>query len=60
MEANKVLPDLQALILCEDVRQELNGLQTLVGVINILGIHHVEVILDGELIIRYPLPVGRV
>src|SRR5258708_10779681 len=36
MQANNVLPDLQASILCEDVRQELNGLQTLVGVINIL------------------------
>src|SRR5258708_33790237 len=36
MEANNVLPDLQASILCEDVRQEVNGLQTLVGVINVL------------------------
>ena len=36
MQADNVLPDLQASILCEDVRQELNGLQTLVGVINLL------------------------
>src|SRR5260370_27947959 len=36
MKGNNVVPDLQASILCEDVRQELNGLQTLVGVINIL------------------------
>ena len=25
MEASDVLPDLQASVLCEDVRQELNG-----------------------------------
>src|ERR1700722_5339540 len=36
MQADNVLPDLQASILCEDVRQELNALQTLVGGINIL------------------------
>jgi hypothetical protein len=23
------------------------------------GIHHVEILLDGELILRYPLPVVR-
>ena len=127
MEASYVLPDLQASVLCEDVRQELNGLQTLVGVINVLltpalpvgllklciwtrwcngigkfrqtsrilnceetevvaashidfelkelegyvtnvnlftgvqfkqfGVHHVEILLDGELVLRYPLPV---
>jgi hypothetical protein len=130
MEATDVLPDLQASVLCEDVRQELNGLQTLVGVINVLptpslpvgllklciwtrwcngfgkfrqtsrilsseeveviaeshidfdlkemegyvtnvnlftgvhfkqfGIHHVEILLDGELVLRYPFPVIRV
>jgi hypothetical protein len=130
MVANSVLPDLQASILCEDVRQELNGLQTLVGVIQLLptpalpvgllklclwtrwcggygkfrqtsrilgieevqiiaeshidfelkelegqvtnvnffagvqfqsfGIHHVEILLDGELLLRYPLPVVKV
>ena len=127
MEGSAVLPDLQASVLCEDVRQELNGLQTLVGVINVLptpalpvgllklciwtrwcngigkfrqtsrilnseeievvaeshidfelkelegyvtnvnlftgvqfkqfGIHHVEILLNSELILRYPLPV---
>ena len=36
METSDVLPDLQASVLCEDVRQELNGLQTLVGVVNVL------------------------
>lgn len=31
---NIILPDLQAALLCEDVRQEASGSQTLVGVIN--------------------------
>jgi hypothetical protein len=130
MEAGNVLPDLQASILCEDVRQEVNGLQTLVGVINVLptpalpvallklclwtrwcgglgrfrqtsrileveevqiiaeshiafelkefdstvtnvnvfagvqfqryGLHHVEILLDNELVLRYPIPVVKV
>ena len=130
MGAEIVLPDLQASILCEDVRQEVNGLQTLVGVINILptpalpvallklclwtrwcgglgkfrqtsrilgveevqlmaeshidfelkefdgtvtnvnvfagvqfqqyGLHHVEILLDNELVLRYPVAVVKV
>ncbi len=31
-----MLPDLQAAVLCEDVRHEFNGMQTLVGVLNII------------------------
>ena len=31
-----ILPDLQSCVLCEDVRHEFNGMQTLVGVINIV------------------------
>jgi hypothetical protein len=130
MEDNSVSPDLQASLLCEDVRQEMNGMQTLVGVVNVVpartlpigllklcvwtrwcggvgkfrqssrilgvdedqviaesfidfelkefeghvtnvnlftgvqfqqfGLHHVEMCLDNELILRYPLPVVRV
>jgi hypothetical protein len=36
MANSDVLPDLQASILCEDVRQEVNGMQTLVGVFNFI------------------------
>jgi len=36
MEANAILPDLQSCVLCEDVRCEINGMQTLVGVINVI------------------------
>src|ERR1051325_8507088 len=31
-----ILPDLQSCLLCEDVRCELNGMQTLVGVVNVI------------------------
>ena len=31
-----MLPDLQSCVLCEDVRCEFNGMQTLVGVLNIV------------------------
>jgi hypothetical protein len=34
--ATNVLPDLQASLICEDVRQEVNGMQTLVGIINVI------------------------
>jgi len=32
----EILPDLQACVLCEDVRQEAGGQQTLIGVIGII------------------------
>ena len=112
METTPILPDLQSCVLCEDVRCEINGMQTLVGVINIIpapalpvnclrlciwsrwcsgsgkfrqksriigemeghatnvhyfggvqfqqfGLHHVEVFLEDELRLRFPLPVVR-
>ena len=36
MEDEVILPDLQSAVLCEDVRCEFNGMQTLVGVINVI------------------------
>jgi hypothetical protein len=130
MESTSILPDLQSCVLCEDVRCEINGMQTLVGVINIIpapalplnalrlciwsrwcsgsgkfrqksrilgvdeqqilaqaevefelremeghatnvhyfggvqfqqfGMHHVEIFLEDELRLRFPLPVVRV
>jgi hypothetical protein len=129
MEENAILPDLQSCVLCEDVRCEINGMQTLVGVLNVVatpslpinymrlciwsrwcsgsgafrqksrivgvderqviaqaevefelkemeghatnvhyfggvqfqqfGLHHVEILLDDELRLRFPLPVLR-
>ena len=131
MESDEIiLPDLQSCLLCEDVRCEFNGMQTLVGVINVIpaaalpvtcirlciwarwcsgqgkfrqrsrivgvdeqqviaqaevefvlkemeghatnvhyfggvqfqqyGLHHVEIYLEEELRLRFPLPVVRV
>lgn len=36
MDADVILPDLQSAVLCEDVRCEFNGMQTLVGVLNVI------------------------
>lgn len=36
MDQNVILPDLQSAVICEDVRCEFNGMQTLVGVINVI------------------------
>ncbi|HZJ38498.1 MAG TPA: hypothetical protein VFD18_04940 [Chthoniobacterales bacterium] len=130
MKDNVMLPDLQGCVLCEDVRCEFNGMQTLVGVVNVIpaqalpvnclrlciwsrwcsgsgrfrqksrivgtdeqqviaqaevefelkemeghatnvhyfggvqfqqfGLHHVEIFLEEELRLRFPLPVVRV
>jgi hypothetical protein len=130
LDPESVLPDLQASVICEDVRQEVNGMQTLVGIIHLIparmlpvallklcvwtrwcggvgrfrqnsrivgvddqqvlaesqidfelkeleghvtnvnlftgvqfqqyGLHHVEIVLDQELRLRYPLPVIEV
>jgi len=34
--SEEILPDLQACVLCEDVRQEASGQQTLVGIIGVI------------------------
>ena len=130
MKDEVMLPDLQGCVLCEDVRCEFNGMQTLVGVVNVIpaqalpvnclrlciwsrwcsgsgrfrqksrivgtdeqqviaqaevefelkemeghatnvhyfggvqfqqfGLHHVEIFLEEELRLRFPLPVVRV
>src|SRR5678815_88841 len=36
MKDNVMMPDLQGCVLCEDVRCEFNGMQTLVGVVNVI------------------------
>ena len=129
MRDDAILPDLQSCVLCEDVRCEFNGMQTLVGVVNVIpaqslpvtclrlciwsrwcsgsgrfrqksrivgadeqrviaqaevefelkemeghatnvhyftgvqfqqfGLHHVEIFLENELRLRFPLPVVR-
>jgi hypothetical protein len=130
MNPDAIPPDLQSCVLCEDVRCEFNGMQTLVGVVNVIptpqlpinylrlciwarwcsgsgkfwqrsrivgldeqqviaqaevqfelkemeshatnvhyfggvqfqqfGLHHVEIYLEDELRLRFPLPVVRI
>jgi hypothetical protein len=130
MQDDAIMPDLQGCLLCEDVRCEFDGMQTLVGVVNVIpapslpvncfrlciwsrwcsgsgrfrqksrivdvdeqqviaqaevefelkemeghatnvhyfggvqfqqfGVHHVEIFLENELRLRFPLPVVRV
>ncbi len=43
MHATRILPDLQASLLCEEVRQEANGNFFLVGVINLIRVPHLPV-----------------
>jgi hypothetical protein len=44
MNATRILPDLQASLLCEEVRQEANGNLFLIGVINLLRLPRLPVV----------------
>jgi len=44
MQASRILPDLQCSLLCEEIRQEVNGNFFLVGVINYLRVPQVPVV----------------
>jgi hypothetical protein len=44
MQATRILPDLQCSLLCEEIRQEVNGNFILVGVINYLRVPQVPVV----------------
>jgi hypothetical protein len=44
MNATRILPDLQASLLCEEVRQEANGNFFLVGVVNFIRVPHLPVV----------------
>ena len=44
MEATRILPDLQASLLCEEVRQEANGNLFLIGVINFIRVPQLPIV----------------
>ena len=44
MNATRILPDLQCSLLCEEIRQEVNGNFFLIGVINFLRVPKVPVV----------------
>jgi hypothetical protein len=44
MQATRILPDLQSSILCEDVRQEVNGNFIIVGIIGFVNVPQLPVV----------------
>ena len=44
MEATRILPDLQCSLLCEEVRQEVNGNLFLIGVINFIRVPQLPIV----------------
>lgn len=40
---NKILPDLQACVLCEDVRQEINGNFMLAGILGVITVNSLPI-----------------
>src|SRR5688500_11738230 len=44
MQANRILPDLQGSLLCEDVRQEANGNFILIGIIGFVNVPQLPVV----------------
>ena len=44
MEATRILPDLQCSLMCEEIRQEINGNFILIGVINFIRVPQLPVV----------------
>ena len=60
MNATRILPDLQASLLCEEVRQEANGHFFLIGVINLLRVPQLPIV-AGRLCVfnRWTAGIGQ-
>ena len=60
MNATRILPDLQASLLCEEVRQEANGNFFIVGVINLLRVPQLPIV-AGRLCVfnRWTAGIGQ-
>jgi len=60
MNATRILPDLQASLLCEEVRQEANGNLFLIGVVNVIRVPQLPVV-AGRLCVfnRWTAGVGQ-
>jgi hypothetical protein len=60
MQATRILPDLQASLLCEDVRQEATGNFILIGVINLIRVAQLPIV-AGRLCIfnRWTAGIGQ-
>ena len=44
MQATRILPDLQCSLLCEEVRQEVNGNLFLIGVVNVIRVPQLPIV----------------
>jgi hypothetical protein len=60
MNATRILPDLQCSLLCEDVKQEINGNFIIIGVINYVRVPQLPVV-AGRLCVfnRWTAGIGR-
>ncbi len=60
MEATRILPDLQASLLCEEVRQEANGNFFIIGVVNFLRVPQLPIV-AGRLCVfnRWTAGIGQ-
>jgi hypothetical protein len=45
MQPNRILPDLQASLLCEDVRQEVTGNFILIGIIGVIRVMQLPIVI---------------
>jgi hypothetical protein len=60
MQATRILPDLQASLLCEDVRQQADGNLFLIGVINFIRVPQMPVVAGRLLILnRWTAGIGQ-
>lgn len=60
MNATRILPDLQASLLCEEVRQEANGNFFIIGVINFLRVPQLPVVAGRLCVInRWTAGIGQ-
>jgi hypothetical protein len=60
MQATRILPDLQASLLCEEVRQEANGNFFLIGVVNFIRVPQMPIV-AGRLCVfnRWTAGIGQ-
>ncbi len=60
MNATRILPDLQASLLCEEVRQEANGNFFIIGVVNFIRVQQLPIV-AGRLCVfnRWTAGVGQ-
>jgi hypothetical protein len=60
MQATRILPDLQASLLCEEVRQEANGNFFLIGVVNFIRVPQLPIV-AGRLCVfnRWTAGIGQ-